>query len=108
LHQELEPHGVAVTALCPGMSATSFGEVAGQALSPILKMMIMEPQPVVKAGLLAMLGGKTTVIPGFFNKAAVFLNRLMPLRTPCLSTRGRSAGSTNSLTVTHSGLPGRP
>ena len=26
LHQELEPHGVAVTALCPGISETSLGK----------------------------------------------------------------------------------
>jgi len=78
LHQELEPHGVAVTALCPGISETSFGEVAGQKLSPLLKMMLMKPQPVAKAGVLAMLGGRATVVPGFLNKATVFLDRLMP------------------------------
>ena len=78
LHQELQPHGVTVTALCPGISATSFGEVAGQRLSPILKMMIMNPQPVARAGVLAMLGHRATLVPGFFNKATVFLDRLMP------------------------------
>jgi short-subunit dehydrogenase len=78
LHQELQPHGVAVTALCPGISETSFGEVAGQKLSPLLKMMLMKPQPVAKAGVLAMLGRRATVVPGFFNKATVFLDRLMP------------------------------
>jgi uncharacterized protein len=78
LHEELKPHGVAVTALCPGISATSFGEVAGQKLSPLLKMMIMQPQPVAEAGVLAMLGRRATVVPGFFNKATVFLDRLMP------------------------------
>ena len=78
LHQELQPHGVAVTALCPGMSATSFGEVAGQKLSPLLRMMIMKPHPVAKAGVLAMLKRRATVVPGFFNKAVVFLDRLMP------------------------------
>jgi len=78
LHQELQPHGVAVTALCPGMSATSFGEVAGQRLSPLLRMMIMKPHPVAKAGVLAMLERRATVVPGFFNKAVVFLDRLMP------------------------------
>ena len=80
LHQELEPHGVAVTALCPGISATSFGEIAGQKLSPLLKLMLMKPQPVAEAGVLAMLGGRATVVPGFFNKATVFLDRLMPRR----------------------------
>jgi short-subunit dehydrogenase len=78
LHQELEPHGVAVTALCPGISETSFGEVAGQKLSPLLKIMLMKPHPVAKAGVLAMLGRRATVVPGFLNKATVFLDRLMP------------------------------
>ena len=73
LHHELEPHGVAVTALCPGISATSFVEVAGQRLSPLLKMMLMKPYPVAKAGVLAMLERKATVVPGFLNKATVSL-----------------------------------
>jgi short-subunit dehydrogenase len=78
LHEELEPHGVVVTTLCPGLSATSFVEVAGQKLSPVLKMMIMKPHPVAKAGVLAMLRRRAAVVPGFFNKATVFLDRLMP------------------------------
>ena len=78
LHEELEPHAVVVTTLCPGLSATSFVEVAGQKLSPVLKMMIMKPHPVAKAGVLAMLGRRAAVVPGFFNKATVFLDRLMP------------------------------
>jgi uncharacterized protein len=69
-----------VTALGPGISETSFGEVAGQKLSPLLKMMLMKAQPVAKAGVLAMLEGRATVVPGFLNKATVFLDRLMPRR----------------------------
>jgi short-subunit dehydrogenase len=78
LHQELRPHGVTVTTLCPGISATSFGEVAGQRLSPMLRMMVMNPHPVARAGVKAMLGHRATLVPGFFNKATVFLDRLMP------------------------------
>ena len=78
LHQELEPHGVVVTTLCPGISETSFGEVAGQKLSTLLKIMIMKPYPVAEAGVLAMLRRRATVVPGFLNKATVFLDRLMP------------------------------
>jgi uncharacterized protein len=78
LHQELEPHGVNVTALCPGTSATSFVEVAGQRVSPLLKMMATTPEHIAKAGVLAMLQRRATVVPGFLNKATVFFDRLMP------------------------------
>jgi uncharacterized protein len=78
LHQELEPHGVAVTALCPGPSATSFAEVAGAKTSPLLKMMTMDPQTVAEAGIHAMLTRRATMVPGFLNKVIVFLDRLMP------------------------------
>jgi hypothetical protein len=78
LHQELQPHGVTVTALCPGTSATSFVEVAGQKVSPLLKMMTTTPEHVAKAGVLAMLQRRATVVPGFLNKATVFFDRLMP------------------------------
>lgn len=78
LHQELEPHGVSVTTLCPGLSATSFGEVAGRRMSPLLKLMIMESYSVANAGVVAMLERRATVTPGFFNKATVFFDRLMP------------------------------
>ena len=78
LHQELEPRGVAVTALCPGPAATSFSEVAGARSSPLLKMMTMDPQTVAQAGVQAMLAGRATVVPGVLNKTIVFLDRLMP------------------------------
>jgi uncharacterized protein len=78
LHREMEPYGVAVTVLCPGLSATSFGEVAGQKLSPLLRMMMMKPHPVAKAGVQAMLGRRANAVPGFLNKVTVFLDRLMP------------------------------
>ena len=78
LHQELQPFGVAVTALCPGPAATSFAEVAGARSSPLLNMMTMDPQTVAEAGIRAMLARQATTVPGFLNKAIVFLDRLMP------------------------------
>jgi short-subunit dehydrogenase len=78
LHQELDPHGVAVTALCPGPASTSFAEVAGAKSSPLLNMMTMDPQTVAEVGIRAMLSRRATTVPGFLNKAIVFLDRLMP------------------------------
>jgi uncharacterized protein len=37
LHQELQPHGVSVTALCPGISATSFPELPARNSRPFLE-----------------------------------------------------------------------
>jgi short-subunit dehydrogenase len=78
LHQELDRYGVSVTALCPGASETSFGEVAGQNISPYLKLMMTTPKHVAKAGVAAMLDGRATSVPGVLNKAAVFFGRLTP------------------------------
>jgi uncharacterized protein len=78
LHQELAPHGVSVTTLTPGIAATSFGEIAGQRMSPLLRVMLMKPHSVARVGLAAMMRGRTTVTPGFLNKAAAFFDRLMP------------------------------
>jgi uncharacterized protein len=78
LHQELEPHGITVTALCPGSAETSFGEVAGQKFSPLVRLMTVEPHRIARAGLGAMMRRRATVVPGFLNKAAVLSSRLMP------------------------------
>jgi len=72
LHQELKPHGVSVTALCPGASETAFGEIAGQKLSPLVRLMITEPHAVAHAAIAAMLARRATVMPGFLNRATVF------------------------------------
>ncbi len=65
------------TESCHGVPATSFGEVAGQKSSALLNMSPMSPRDGAKSGVLA-LWRKATVVPGFPNKATVFLERLMP------------------------------
>ena len=78
LSRELSPHGVSVTTLSPGLSATAFGDVAGQKSSALRKILSMQPRSVAEAGVLTMLDGKASVVPGFLNKAVVFFDRLMP------------------------------
>jgi short-subunit dehydrogenase len=68
LHRELKPDGVTVTALCPGMSDTGFAQAAQQKLTPALKLLMMKPAPVVKAGIRALQAGRRSVVPGFANK----------------------------------------
>lgn len=78
LHAELEPHGVGVTVLSPGATSTSFGEVAGQKNTRALRMLMMEPGPVARAGVLAMLRRRSSVVAGIPNKLVVFTNRFTP------------------------------
>src|SRR5262245_40639000 len=61
LHQELRPHGVSVTALCPGTSPTAFPELAGQRTSFLLRFMATEPRFVAEAGVAAMLSRRAAV-----------------------------------------------
>ena len=78
LHQELGYHGVSVTTVSPGKTATAFGAIAGERSSFLLEAMTMKPDVVAKTGVQAMLRGKASVIPGFMNKLNVFSDRLMP------------------------------
>ena len=80
LHRELKPHGVRVTALCPGMSDTGFASAAHQTLTPALKRLMMQPAPVVRAGIRALQAGRISVVPGWANKAVVFFTWATPRR----------------------------
>jgi short-subunit dehydrogenase len=81
LHNELRPHGVVVTTLCPGHTATGFDVAAGAVASPILRLLTMRPRPVAESGIRALLRGKAMVVPGLSNKIAAFTNRLSPRPT---------------------------
>lgn len=78
LHRELKGEGVVVTALCPGMSDTGFAAAAKQHLTPLLKMIMMQPEPVVRAGIRALQAGRMSVVPGFGNKAMTVLTWATP------------------------------
>jgi short-subunit dehydrogenase len=78
LHRELKRYGVRVTVLCPGMSATGFAATARQKITPELKVLMMQPAPVVRAGIRALEAGRVSVVPGWGNKAAAFLTWAAP------------------------------
>jgi len=80
LHRELERDGVTVTALNPGMSNTGFAAAAQQQITPMLKLMMMQPAPVVRAGIRALEAGRISVVPGWGNKAFVFFTWATPRR----------------------------
>ena len=71
LHRELKRDGITVTTLCPGMSDTGFAAAAQQKITPGLKQLMMQPEPVVRAGIRALQAGRTSFIPGWANKVLV-------------------------------------
>jgi short-subunit dehydrogenase len=80
LHREFKRDGVTVTVLCPGMSDTGFAQAAQQKLTPALKRVMMQPAPVVRAGIRALQSGRISVVPGWANKVVAFLARATPRR----------------------------
>jgi hypothetical protein len=78
LHREFKRDGVTVTALCPGMSDTGFATAAQQKITPALKRLMMQPAPVVRAGIRALQAGRISVVPGWANKALVILTWATP------------------------------
>lgn len=78
LHDEFRPHGVVVTTLSPGHTATGFDAAAGATASPLLRLLTMKPQPVAASGIRALFQGKASVVAGLPNKMAAFSNRLTP------------------------------
>ena len=71
LHRELKRDGITVTVLCPGMSNTGFAAAAQQKITPALKLLMMQPASVVRAGIRALHAGCISVVPGWTNKVSV-------------------------------------
>lgn len=78
LHLELAPHGVTVTVLSPGVTATNFMAVSGMSATRFQRMLAMPPEPVAAAGLAAMFKRRQSVMPGALNRLMVLMNRLAP------------------------------
>ena len=78
LHEELKPHGVKVSALCPGPTRTEFGAVAGIQSLGQFDRLSMEAGPVVRAGLEVLENNRAVVIPGTTNRIGAWSTRFAP------------------------------
>lgn len=78
LHEEVRGYGVSVTALCPGPTATEFGEVAGWGESTLIDRFSATSADVVRAGIAGMDKSRALIVPGFMNKASAQGHRLLP------------------------------
>jgi len=78
LHEELQPRGVTVTVLSPGITATRFLDVSGQKPTLYQRLVMMQSRPVALAGLKALYSGRASIVPGRLNALTTWSNRLMP------------------------------
>jgi uncharacterized protein len=78
LHEELKPHGVKVSCLCPGPTHTEFGEVAGFGGNATFDRVAMEAPEVVEAGLGGLEKNHAVIVPGLVNKIVAASTRFAP------------------------------
>lgn len=78
LHAELRPHGVHVSALCPGFTRTEFQSRADYDTSSIPDVAWQTPEEVAAAGLAGVEKNRPIVVPGSLNKLATGVVRAMP------------------------------
>jgi short-subunit dehydrogenase len=78
LHEELKPHGVSVTCLCPGPTRTEFGEVAGFGGNGLFDRVAMGAAEVVEAGLKALDKNRAVIVTGWMNRIGAASSRFAP------------------------------
>jgi short-subunit dehydrogenase len=80
LHHELAPHGIAVTALCPGPTQSEFVQVASKArrISLADKVPFASAASVADTAVDALMCNQAIVVPGLVNRLGVWSTRFTP------------------------------
>lgn len=80
LDMELKPHGVHVTALCPGFTWSEFHDVMGtrEEAGKLPGFLWQEPEDVVREAYAAAMKGKPVCVPGMVNKMIAGAMRPVP------------------------------
>lgn len=80
LDMELKPHGIHVTALCPGFTWSEFHDAMGtrSAANNLPSILWQQPEDVVKEAYAAVMKGKPVCVPGTVNKLIVSSMRPIP------------------------------
>ncbi len=78
LFEEARPHGVTVTAMCPGATATEFPHRADPPGTRRVRGGVMSAEAVARLGVAGHLAGKAVVVTGAGNVGAVLATRLVP------------------------------
>lgn len=80
LDMELKPHGVHVTALCPGFTWSEFHDVMGNRdrMNRLPNLLWTTAEEVAEAGYRGVRAGKPVVMPGRVNQLISGVTRLVP------------------------------
>jgi len=78
LHEELKPHGIKVSCLCPGPTRTEFGEVAGFGGNGAFDRLAMNAADVVERGLAGLDKNQAVVVTGWLNRIVAASTRFAP------------------------------
>ena len=78
LHEELKPHGIKVSCLCPGPTRTEFGDVAGFRGNGLFDRVAMNAAEVVETGLSGLDSNRAVVVAGWLNKIGAASTRFAP------------------------------
>lgn len=78
LHEEVRAHGVHVSALCPGPTATEFFDAAGSSDDFVLKKLAGDPDTVIRDGLTALKANRPIKVSGLRNAIMAGSVRFMP------------------------------
>ncbi|MCY6959313.1 SDR family NAD(P)-dependent oxidoreductase [Clostridium brassicae] len=74
LYNELKPHNITVSVLCPGTTSTEFSQNAGKGT---LKN-AMSAKKVAEIAYEGLMKNKRIIIPGTLNKFLVFMSKIIP------------------------------
>lgn len=78
LHEEVKPHGVHVSALCPGPTRTEFFDVADMKDIAMFQRLAGDPDTVVRDGLNALKANRAVEVSGAMNAAMAGAVRFLP------------------------------
>ena len=78
LHEELKPHGIKVSCLCPGPTRTEFGDVARFGGNGLFDRVAMNARDVVETGISGLDRNKAVVVAGWMNKLGAASTRFAP------------------------------
>jgi hypothetical protein len=78
MHEELRPHGVTVTALCPGPTVTEFARRADMEKSKLFQAGAMSAPEVARVGLEGYFAGRAIVVTGTANRLGAVASQFLP------------------------------